>query len=174
VKVWSAACGSGQEVYSLAMTVDEQRSALGGARIELYGSDLSTRALEKAQSGLYTQFEVQRGLPIRGLVQHFEKSDEMWVISPRIRQMVGWRRINLIGDLSKVGRFDVILCRYVLSSLVEPMRARVLESLAAALADGGRLVVADGEDVGALTPALQPAPGQPGMWTRDPAFRAAA
>ena len=174
VKIWSAACGSGQEIYSLAMMVDEQRPALSGTRIDLYGSDLSERALEKAQSGLFTQFEVQRGLPSRRLVQHFEKADDMWVLSPRIRQMVGWRRINLVGDLSQVGQFDVIFCRYLLSSLVEPMRVRVLESLALALREGGCLVVADGEDAGAVTPALTPAPGQVGVWTRDPAFRVAA
>jgi chemotaxis protein methyltransferase CheR len=174
LRIWSAACGSGQEIYSLAMMVDEQQGALPAGRIDLYGSDLSERALEKAQSGLYTQFEVQRGLPIRQLVRHFDKIDDMWALSPRIRQVVRWRRINLVGDLTQVGQFDVIFCRYLLSSLVEPMRARVLESLAMALGDQGALVVGDGEDAGAITGALQPAPGLPGTYSRNPAFRIAA
>ncbi|HEY3694346.1 protein-glutamate O-methyltransferase CheR [Phenylobacterium sp.] len=174
VRIWSAACAAGQEVYSLAMLVDGQSPHLSGARIELYGSDLNERALEKAQSGLYTQFEVQRGLPIRQLVQHFEKADDMWILSPRIRQMVRWRRINLVGDLSALGQFDVIFCRYLLSSLVAPMRARVLESLAMALAPGGYLVLGEGETAAAITDALQPLAGDGGLFGRNPAFRAAA
>ena len=174
VRIWSAACGSGQEIYSLAMLVDDQRAMLSGARIELFGSDLCERSLEKAQSGLYTQFEVQRGLPIRQLVAHFEKADDMWALAPRIRQMVRWRRINLVGDLSALGQFEVIFCRYLLSSLVEPMRVRVLESLAVALSPDGYLFVGEGEAADQLTPALQPVPGQPGLFSRNPSFSVAA
>jgi chemotaxis protein methyltransferase CheR len=174
VRIWSAACAAGQEIYSLAMLVDGQSPYLSGARIELYGSDLNERALEKAQSGLYTQFEVQRGLPIRQLVQHFEKTDDMWTLSPRIRQMVRWRRINLVGDLSALGQFDVIFCRYLLSSLVAPMQARVLESLAMALTPEGYLVLGEGETVDGVTDALQPRAGDDGLFGRNPDFRAAA
>jgi chemotaxis protein methyltransferase CheR len=174
VRVWSAACASGQEIYSLAMLVDGQSPYLSGARVELYGSDLNERALEKAQSGLYTQFEVQRGLPIRQLVQHFEKAEDMWALSPRIRQMVRWRRINLVGDLSALGQFDVIFCRYLLSSLIEPMQVRVLESLAKALAPDGYLVLGEGEQASEITPALQPLPGDSGVFGRNPAFSVAA
>ena len=173
VRVWSAACGSGEEVYSLAMIVDEIGASLPGVRIELFGSDISERALEKAQSGLYTPFEVQRGLPIRQLVEHFQKVDEMWSLSPRIKQMVRWRRINLVGDLSKVGQFDVIFCRYLLTSLVAPMQVRVLESLAQALRPDGVLVLGEGEDAHALTAALQPATA-PGLFARNPNFSVAA
>jgi len=172
VRIWSAACATGQEIYSLAMLVDGLKPHLTGARVELYASDLNERSLEKAQSGLYTQFEVQRGLPIRQLVRHFEKADDMWLLSPRIRQMVRWRRINLVGDLSALGQFDVIFCRYVLASLIEPMRVRVLESLAMALAPEGRLVLGDGEDATTLTPALTATGG--GLYARNPDFRIAA
>jgi chemotaxis protein methyltransferase CheR len=174
VRVWSAACGPGQEVYSLAMTVDEQRGRFPGARIELFASDISERALEKAQSGLYTQFEVQRGLPIRSLVRHFDKLDEMWALSPRLRQMVRWRRANLAGDISTVGRFDVIFCRYFLGNLVEPIRPRVLEKLALALEPGGFLFLGEDEDASGLTEAFQPVQGRPGLYAPNPAFRAAA
>ena len=83
-----------------------RRGDLAGVKVDLYGSDLSERCMEKAQSGLYTQFEVQRGLPIRMLVDHFDKVEDSWRLSPRIRQRVRWRRINLAADLSGVGRFD--------------------------------------------------------------------
>jgi chemotaxis protein methyltransferase CheR len=174
IRIWSAACGSGQEVYSLAMIVDEQRAETPQARVELFGSDLCERQLEKAQSGLYTQFEVQRGLPIRQLVRHFDKVEETWVLSPRIRQMVRWRRINLVAELSTAGRFDVIFCRYVLSSLIEPMQSRLLENLARALSPDGFLFLGTGESAAGLADAFQPALGRPGLYARNPAFRAAA
>lgn len=174
IRIWSAACGSGQEVYSLAMIVDEQRAETPGAKVELFGSDLAERHLEKAQSGLYTQFEVQRGLPIRSLVEHFEKVDEMWQLSPRIRQMVRWRRINLVAELSTAGRFDVIFCRYVLSNLVEPMKIRVLENLARALGPEGFLFLGLEENAELLDGAFHPVVGRPGLYARNPAFRAAA
>ncbi|KRB52319.1 MAG: protein-glutamate O-methyltransferase CheR [Pseudomonadota bacterium] len=174
VRIWSAACASGQEVYSLAMVIEDERARLPGLKVELFGSDLSERQLEKAQSGLYTQFEVQRGLPIRQLVRHFEQDDEMWAISPRIRQMVRWRRINLVADLSTAGRFDVIFCRYVLSSLVEPMKTRLLENLARALGPEGFLFLGRDETATGLGDAFQPVQGRTGLYARNPAFRVAA
>ncbi|MDP1617074.1 protein-glutamate O-methyltransferase CheR [Phenylobacterium sp.] len=141
IRIWSAACATGQEVHSLAMLVDEMAGDHPAAQFEIFGSDLSERALEKAQSGLYTQFEVQRGLPIRSLVRHFDKIDDAWVISPRIRQAIRWRRLNLIGDLSRVRGFDVIFCRHVLETMIEPAQQRVIENLTAALNPGAYLVV---------------------------------
>lgn len=174
VRVWSAACGSGQEIYSLAMLVEEAEALSHGGRVELFASDLSERALEKARSGLYTQFEVQRGLPIRLLVRHFQKEGEMWGVSPRLRQMVRWRRINLLADLSQLGGFDVIFCRYVISGATEPARRRIVESLTRALAPGGYLVLGADERAEGLTEALAPVPGRPGLYTRRPAIQAAA
>lgn len=174
IRLWSAGCGSGQEVYSLAMIVEERRATTGGSKVELFGSDISERALEKAQSGLYTQFEVQRGLPIRRLVDHFEKVDEMWAISPQIRQMVRWRRVNLAADFAGAAQFDVIFCRYVLSMLIEPMRAKVLENLASALAPDGFLFLGESESPAGFTEALEPVSGSPGLFVRNPAHRAAA
>jgi chemotaxis protein methyltransferase CheR len=174
VRVWSAACASGQEPYSLAMIIDDERSKLQGVRVDLFGSDLSERALEKAQSGVYNQFEVQRGLPIRLLVRHFEKTDEMWALTARIRQMVRWRRINLLADLRALGQFDVIFCRNVVSSFDPATRRRVLEQLARALPDDGWLVLGLDETVVGVTEALRPAQGRRGLYTPNPAYRAAA
>jgi chemotaxis protein methyltransferase CheR len=174
IRIWSAACSTGQEVYSLAMTASEARDIEPGAQFEFFGSDLSERCLEKAQSGLYTQFEVQRGLPIRALVKHFENQDEMWAISPRIRQAVRWRRINLMADLSPMGKFDAILLRNVLSGLDPAVRPRVVESLAARLEDDGVLLLGAGESLGELTGAVRPLADRLGLFSRDPSFRAAA
>jgi Methylase of chemotaxis methyl-accepting proteins len=139
VRVWSAACGAGQEIYSLAMLVAETPTLAG--RVELFASDLSERSLEKAKAGLYSQFEVQRGLPARKLVTHFEREGDSFRLSPRIRQMVRWRRVNLLDDLSALGRFELVLCRNVLSGLTGEGRERVLEGLTGVLAPGGWLVL---------------------------------
>jgi len=139
VRVWHTACGSGQEVYSLAMLIADAPGL--STRVELFASDLSERGLEKAQAGLYSQFEVQRGLPARLLVRHFEKSGESFVLSPRIRQMVRWRRVNLLDDLGRGGQFDLVLCRSLLGQLAPAAYARVMDQLTGALAPGGRLVL---------------------------------
>lgn len=174
VRIWSAACAAGQEVYSLAMIVEDERGRLPGLKVELFGTDIGERQLEKAQSGLFTQFEVQRGLPIRQLVRHFEQADDMWQVSPRLRQMIRWRRVNLVADLSTAGRFDVIFCRYVLSTLVEPMKGRLLINLARALSPEGFLFLGEQESAAGLSDAFQPVAGRPGLFARNPAYRVAA
>jgi chemotaxis protein methyltransferase CheR len=156
------------------MTAAESRDIEPGAQFEFFGSDLSDRCLEKAQSGLYTQFEVQRGLPIRQLVKHFENQDEMWAISPRIRQSVRWRRINLLADLSSMGKFDAILLRNVLPGLDPAVHGRVIESLAARLEDDGVLLAGSSESLSGITGAVRAVDGRTGLFTRDPSFRAAA
>lgn len=166
ISVWSAACATGQEVYSLAMTA----ARLASIQVDFFASDLAESALRKAQSGLYTQFEIQRGLPARMLVDHFEKSGEAWRISDRMRAQIRWRRVNLISDLSGLPRFDIIFCRNLLSLLDDPFRARVLESLAARLAPDGVLVLGLKETAQGL---LAPVEGRPGLYRRELDRRAA-
>ena len=172
LRIWSAGCAMGQEPYSVAMTVEEAGAGVLACGVEILGSDLSERALEKAQSGLYTQFEVQRGLPIRLLPRHFEKRDELWALSPRLRSMVRWRRVNLNADLRNLSGFDVILCRNVLASMTAEARERALAQLVEALAPGGYLVLGAEEPFEALPAGLVAVEG--GMHRLDPASRAAA
>jgi chemotaxis protein methyltransferase CheR len=152
VRVWSAGCAAGQEIHSLAMLLAEQPEV--PPKVELFASDISEHGLEKAQAGLYSQFEVQRGLPARQLVRHFEKRGDLFALTPRVRQMTRWRRVNLMDSFADLGQFDLILCRNVLSGLAAFAQARVLEGLAAALAPGGRLVLGRGETAGALQALL--------------------
>lgn len=164
VRVWSAGCGTGQEVYSLILAASDHAESLRGVDLQPFGSDLSARALQKARSGLYSHFEVQRGLPIRLLLRHFAKADDLWRIEPELRQKVRWARINLMDDLTRLGRFDVILCREVLSHFDPAAARRVLEALAALLPPDGRLVLGARE--------AMPLPGWSGangVWTRDAA-----
>ncbi len=174
IRIWSAGCSTGQEAYSLAMIAEAGQGLEPGVRIEIYGSDISERALEKAQAGVYNPFEVQRGLPIQQLVDHFDKVEDTWRLSPRIRGRVRWRRINLAADLSAVGRFDVIFCRNVLSDLDEVARPRVLEGLAAALPADGFLVLGLEETPLGVTDAYRPITGREGLFARNPAYRVAA
>ena len=156
------------------MIIEDERGRLPGLSVELFASDIGERQLEKAQSGLFTQFEVQRGLPIRQLVAHFEQQDDMWAVSPRLRQMIRWRRVNLVAELGAAERFDVIFCRYVLSTLIEPMRERLLANLACALSPEGYLFLGQQETAAGLCDALRPVSGCPGLYARSAAARAAA
>lgn len=167
LRIWVAACGAGQEVYSTAMLLDEQAPA--GVAIDLCASDLSDRRLEKARSGVYSQFEVQRGLPARRLVRHFEKRDDSFVVAQRIRQTVRWRRVNLLEDLSPLGAFDLVFCRNVLGGMLEAARTLALGNLRSVLRPGGYLVLGRGEAAGDLS-AL---PDQPGIYRIQPDRRAA-
>jgi len=173
IRIWSAACSTGQEVYSLAMASGDSRDVEPGAKFEFFGSDLSERCLEKAQSGLYTQFEIQRGLPIQQLVKHFANQDDTWEISPRIRQSVRWKRINLLSDLSPMGRFDVILLRHVLEGMEPSLHGRVIESLAARLADDGVLVLSPDDHLTGAAASLFSAGDQPGVFVRSAAVAVA-
>lgn len=145
VRIWSAACGTGQEIYSLAMLLADAKDI---GPVELFASDLSERSLEKAQAGRYSQFEVQRGLPARMLVRHFEKDGEWFALSPRVRQMVRWRRVNLMDDLSRLGQFDLILCRNVLNQMAPEAASRALGQIEGALAPGGGLLLGRNDNAG--------------------------
>jgi len=173
VRVWSAGCSTGQEAYSLAMAADGATARSPGLRLDILATDLSSRALEKAQSGAYSQFEVQRGLPIRLLLRHFQKSGDNWTADPQLRQAVRWGRLNLMNDFAKLGRFDLILCRNVLSYLEAAPRQGLLHRLAAALAPDGWLVLGAGEAAG-LPEAFEPARGGAGLYRRNPTYGRAA
>jgi chemotaxis protein methyltransferase CheR len=167
MKLWAAACGGGQEVYSLAMLLAEEPPP--GA-FELYGTDLCERRLEKGQAGLYSQFEVQRGLSAHRLVRHFEGVEGGFALSPRLRQSVRWRRANLTEDLGRLGQLDLVVCRDLLSALTPLARERAVANLTAAIAPGGFLVLGREEAAAGLVAA----PGLPGCFTKPAAERAAA
>ena len=174
IRVWSAACATGQEVYSLAMLAEEMAAEDPSLRIELAASDLSAKALERAQGGLYNQFEVQRGLPIRLLARYFENNDDQWRIAEAIRKRVRWRRINLVAGLTAIGRFDVVFCRHVLGHMTEEAQVKVLAELTQVIPEDGYLVLGQNEAVAGVGEAFRPVVGRPGLFRRNPDYRAAA
>jgi chemotaxis protein methyltransferase CheR len=155
IRIWCAAAATGQEPYSLAMCLKEIEAEIAGWRIELLATDLSGEVLEKARSGLYTQFEVQRGLPIQLLIRHFAQSGELWQIAPEIRAMVRYRQLNLLADFTQLGTFDLIFCRNVLIYFDQETKTDVLNRLARVIAQDGFLVLGAAETVVGLTDRLK-------------------
>ena len=173
LRVWSAACSTGQEPYSLAMLAADLSPAHPGISVDVCASDISDRCLEKARSGVYTQFEVQRGLPIAHLVRWFDKVEETWRVKPELRGAVRWRRFNLLDDMTGLGRFDVVLCRNVLDGFDDGTRRRVLAGLARNTAPGGCLMLGADERLDGLPDMFEAAPDGRGLFIRKPERRAA-
>jgi chemotaxis protein methyltransferase CheR len=169
LRVWSAGCGAGQEVYSLAMLLEER----GVDGVELFASDLGAQRLEKAQAGIYSQFEVQQGLSARRLVRHFANDEESFVFDAELRRQVRWARVNLIDPPQDIGAFDLILCRYVLGALTATARERAVAHLVQALRPGGRLVLGLDEAPPAAS-GLVAVASRPGAFQRSERIRAAA
>ncbi len=164
VRIWSAACSSGQEPYSLAMLLKERADKLAGWRVEIVATDLSNEILEKAKEGLYSQFEVQRGLPITLLVKHFVQVGDRWQIDDSLSKMVKFQQFNLLGDLSSLGRFDVVFCRNVLIYFDMPTKTQVLEGIADLLPPDGFLYLGGAETVLGTTDRFQIIQGQRGIY----------
>jgi len=151
IRIWCAAASTGQEPYSLAVCLKEMEREVLGWRIELVATDLANEVLEKARAGLYTQFEVQRGLPIQLLIKHFTQSGELWQVAPDIRAMVKYRQLNLLNDFSQLGTFDLIFCRNVLIYFDQDTKIDVLNRLAQRTAGDGYLILGAAETVVGLT-----------------------
>jgi chemotaxis protein methyltransferase CheR len=151
IRIWCAAASTGQEPYSLAMCLKEMASEVAGWRIEILATDLSNEVLEKARAGIYSQFEVQRGLPIQFLIKYFTQVGEMWQISPDVRAMVKYQQLNLLAPFSYLRPFDLILCRNVLIYFDQETKIGLLDRLAKVVAADGYLVLGAAETVVGLT-----------------------
>jgi len=162
VRIWCAAAATGQEPYSLAMCLKEL--GVAGWRIDIIATDLSIEVLEKAKTGIYSQFEVQRGLPIQLLVKYFTQIGESWQIAPDIRAMVQFKPFNLLHDFSSFGAFDLIFCRNVLIYFDQETKVGVLERLVRSLNRDGYLVLGAAETVVGLTASFKPLPDQRGLY----------
>ena len=164
IRIWCAAGSTGQEPYSLAMSLKEMGAVLAGWRVEIIATDLSTEVLEKSKSGVYSQFEVQRGLPIQLLVKYFKQNGELWQVSPELRAMVQHRQLNLLHDFSQLGTFDVIFCRNVLIYFDQDTKINIFGRLAKAMEGDGFLVLGAAETVVGLTDVFKPFPDKRGLY----------
>jgi chemotaxis protein methyltransferase CheR len=164
LRIWSAASSTGQEPYSIAMLLKEAGQILAGWRIEIVATDLSQGVLEKSKTGLFSQFEVQRGLPIQLLVKHFTQVGELWQLNADIRSMVQHRQLNLLHDFSHLGMFDVIFCRNVLIYFDQDTKAAIFERLVKQLEPDGMLMLGAAESVVGITDAFKPYPEKRGLY----------
>ena len=164
LRIWCAAASTGQEPYSLAMLLKERAAKLGGWTIEILGTDLSKEVLEKAKLGIYSQFEVQRGLPIQLLLKYFDQKGDTWHIDPGIRQMVRWRHFNLLEPFAALGKFDIVFCRNVLIYFNPETKVDVLQRLAKVTAADGYMVLGSAETVVGLTDVFQPVADKRGLY----------
>jgi chemotaxis protein methyltransferase CheR len=164
LRIWSAASSTGQEPYSIAMLLKEAGQVLAGWRIEIVATDLSQGVLEKSKAGLFSQFEVQRGLPIQLLVKHFTQVGELWQLNADIRSMVQHRQLNLLQDFSHLGMFDVIFCRNVLIYFDQDTKAAIFERLVKQFEPDGMLMLGAAESVVGITDAFKPCPEKRGLY----------
>jgi chemotaxis protein methyltransferase CheR len=155
LRIWCAAASTGQEPYSLAMCLKDMAHDIAGWRIEMLATDLCGDVLEKARAGLYSQFEVQRGLPIQLLIKHFTQVGELWQIAPELRAMVKFRQLNLLADFSQLGIFDLIFCRNVLIYFDQETKIDVLDRLSRVITCDGYLVLGAAETVVGLTDSFK-------------------
>jgi chemotaxis protein methyltransferase CheR len=165
IRIWCAAASSGQEPYSLAITLKELGAKLAGWRIEILATDLSAEVLEKAKAGVYSQFEVQRGLPIQLLIKYFTQVGDCWQLSPEIRAMVQFRPFNLLNDFGPLGIFDLVFCRNVLIYFDQETKIAVLDRLSRQIEPAGYLVLGAAETVVGLSERFKPYPDRRGLYT---------
>ena len=147
ISIWSAGCSTGQEAYSLAMLFAEEPAVWAGWTIDILATDVSSSAIDRARSGIYTQFEVQRGLGITQMIRWFEESEAGWRAVETLRKPVRFQVHNLLEQPPHPGAFDIVLCRNVLLYLSPEKRTLAFERLAAAMVPDGWLMLGAGETV---------------------------
>ena len=170
LRIWSAAASSGQEAFSLAMIVAESTAVLAGRKVEIVGTDIARDQLARARQGVYSQFEVQRGLPVQMLMRYFKKDESSWRLADAIRSMVQFREYNLLSDLRALGRFDIVFCRNVLIYFDQPTKGRVLDAIAAQMPPDGMLYLGGAETVLGITGRFAPLPNERGVYGVTPAM----
>jgi chemotaxis protein methyltransferase CheR len=165
LRIWSAAASTGQEAYSVAMLIRDLEPGLADWHVDILGTDLSRAAIARARAGFYSQLEVQRGLPILKLLQHFAQVEgEGWRIAEPLREAVDFRVCNLLDGTRRFGTFDLILCRNLLIYLAADAKAKLLSKLARALAPDGAICLGTAESVMGMESGLVPHPTARGFF----------
>lgn len=171
LRIWSAAASTGQEAYSIAMTIAELPQISEQRGVEILGTDIAAGPLERARAGLYTAFEVQRGLTGAQLARHFLREGEQWRAAASLRTMVTFREWNLLSSLTPLGTFDIVFCRNVLIYFNPPTKARVLSAVERQMAPDGLLYLGASESTMGLVTSLVRVPGASGVYAREPMAR---
>ena len=168
IRIWCAASSTGQEPYSLAMYLREEAAKLTGWRVEIVATDLSKEVLDKATVGLYSQFEVQRGLPIQLLMKYFTQVNDLWQIDSSIRAMIKFQSLNLLKNFSLLGAFDIVFCRNVLIYFDQQTKGEVLDGISSLMPSDGYLFLGGAETVLGICDAFKPMEGYRGIYRLSP------
>lgn len=152
INIWSAACSTGQEAYSFAMLLREKFPALSSWKIKIIGTDINTQVIAKARSGIYSQLEVNRGLPVLYLAKYFKKIDADWEISPEIQKMVEFRQLNLVSAWQGLPKFDIVLLRNVLIYFDTDTKRTILNSTRSVMHDHAALFLGAAETTVSIDP----------------------
>ena len=163
VKVWSAGCSTGQEAWSLAIAARE-----AGVAVEIVATDLSQRALEKARSGAYTGFEIQRGLKAETMLRCFDQTEDAWIAKAELRAMVHFARANLVDAPTDAHQFDIIFCRHLLGDADPARRSEMFDNLERRLVDDGCLFLGPDEQPDGDSIAFRPVAGRKGLFVKSP------
>jgi chemotaxis protein methyltransferase CheR len=166
LRIWCAACSTGQEPYSIAMLAHEESARHLGMKVEITASDVSPLCLAKARAGIYSQFEAQRGLTIQRLMRHFDQAAGGWQIKPDLKAMVTWKQLNLMEDFRGVGQFDIVFCRNVLIYFDRAKKREILSRIADQMRDGGSLFLGAAETTLGLSDAFEAGGGAHGCHTK--------
>ena len=166
MRIWSAACSTGQEPYSTAICIQEDMAKMPGWQFEILATDLAHKVVDKAAHGIYSQFEVQRGLPIHMLVKYFiSRPDTTWQVKDIIRTMVQFRAQNLLDDYSTIGKCDIIFVRNVLIYFDDATKAQITEKMLRALNPHGVLILGSTESLVDPNNRFQPLDNFRGAYT---------
>lgn len=164
IRIWCAACSSGQEPYSLAIMIKENAAKFAGYKFEIVATDLSEDILAVAKNAKYTQFEVQRGMPITLLVKYFRQEGSDWFLKDEIKSMVKFEKFNLLDSMAKFGTIDIIFCRNVLIYFDPVTKGKVLAELSSRIAKHGFLLLGGAETVVGVTDKFKPMAGERGLY----------
>jgi chemotaxis protein methyltransferase CheR len=165
LRIWSAGCSTGQEAYSVAMLATDVLGAEAARRVEIVGTDISRKVLFRARQGVFSAFEVRRGLGACELSRHFTADAAGWRVKPALLAMARFEEGNLLEPNAALGRFDAVFCRNVLIYFDAPTKARVLDALARRLGAGGVLYLGAAETMIGLSARLVPLTDARGAFT---------
>jgi chemotaxis protein methyltransferase CheR len=169
LRIWCAACSTGQEPFTIAMILAQMETALQGMRVEIMATDYSAQALARARSGIYNQFEVQRGLPVQLLVKFFRPVPEGFQVVPELHRHISYQELNLLKPFPAGWQFDIIFCRNVLIYFDLPTKRDILQRTASSLYPGGSVFLGGTESTLGITDSLMRVPGQASGVYRRPA-----
>ena len=156
IRIWSAACSTGQEIYSIAITMKELLGDLSRYNVRLMGTDISDAALARASYGTFNNFEIERGLSKDKLLKYFVQDKGVWKIKDEVRAMASFKKLNLMEPFNGIGKFDIIFCRNVAIYFTEPERTRLFKKMEGALETDGYLIIGSTESLTGIAPQFEP------------------